>query len=222
MSFMGKAKAFGRSELEGAMVRYGIQITGSDENLAKVVEQGINFFEALLTHHRQKPPFTVSSLSEISPNKRQFFVSDKYWDDGVFWSCVPTKIPECRVCFRASCIDLDPARRAVSKPDRLHEYLANLMNERAAPSFHISQMKKRIPHKLKDIRTNSKYYGLCQYNTSEPIVCSNTKLAGRVFVITEHMNNILRLFKDEVYYAIDHFFVTMYDRWFAVRIPKVK
>lgn len=221
MSGTERARAFNRSEAYNAMTRYGRTLTDDEVELKRTVEQTVNFFEALLIYHKAKPPMAVASLSEISPNKRWLFTGERYLVGAGSWSCAPKKDQQLTVAFREDCVKLKHGGRSIINGDDLHYAMVHLMNDRKDSSFHISQMKKRIPHKLKDIRTNSKYYCLCLGGIEEPTVSNHRMDMMKAFVLTESMNDVLRLFVNDVYYKVEEKYVTVYDRWFAVRLPRL-
>lgn len=218
-----------RDNLEKQLVEYGLLLADDEREVERAAAQALNFFEALLAHKKAEPPFENKTLSQISPNKRWLLTSELYGivnpGPGGWIGCCPTKAPDLLVVTRTACLSV-PEKKIIAAWPQLHE-LVNIANRRNHAMFRIEQFKHPIPHKLKDIRTNSKYYLLCLNGIDEPRVSANFDAEGAVaYVCTETMNDVLRLFTDEIYYSIDDSSVILYDRWFIIKmrrtIPRLK
>jgi len=216
-----------RDDLIKSLVEYGSQLKSDTGVVKQTAEQTVNFFEALLATQVIKPPFENKKLSEIAPNKRKLFTAKSYCvtlgDAPWSWmSCNVnlTKDTTARVLFSNRCVY--PRKFKDEPANAEHSEMVNLIACQSGPFFHVDQMTKPIPHELKRMRTNARYYGLCTFGVEDPITQSTCEHMRhvRAFVLTEAMNEALRIFSKEVRVDIMEHNVTVYDHWFAVRIPR--
>ena len=214
-----------RPSVKEALRSYGSLLTDDPEALRKAVDQSVNFFESLLTLHKPKPPFENKKLSDIAPNRRQFFSGPSFRvsPNGEYsWmSClVERKLGYfMRSLFSTQCVQ-PPAKTTEMRIDDVHFHMQELVEERGDPFFDIAQLKWPIPHTIKAQRTHCKFYGLCLSGIDDPIVDSQKETAGKAWVLTEVVNEVLRVFSGEIHINIEVGHVTFYNRWFAIRIPK--
>lgn len=217
-----------RDDLIKGLIEYGSQLKSDAGVTKQAAEQTVNFFEALLATHVIKPPFENRRLSDIAPNKRRLFTAKSYCvtlgDAPWSWmSCNVnlTKDTAARVLFSTRCVS--PIKFRDEPADADHNDMVKLIACQSGPFFHVDQMTKPIPHELKRMRTNARYYGLCTFGVEDPITQGTCKHMRhvRAFILTEAMNEALRIFSGEVRVDIMEHSVTVYDRWFAVRITRV-
>jgi len=220
-----------RAKVKEALVAYGQHRTssGNTREVEKAADQSLNFFEALLVHHKPKPPFEDATLSEISPNKRVLFSSNAYADmisvgGHDYLGCRPTKlrgVHGVRVVFRRDCVRINILHHDDEDPERYSEMVALMEERNDDPFFHIDQLREPIPHALKDIRTNSQYYIVGEQGDYGPETDSAPN-RRRVTLLTETVRDILRIFEGEVYLHIALGHATFYNQWFSVQLPRVK
>lgn len=225
-----EASAKIREEVKEALVAYGQQRTllENTKEVERAAEQTLNFFEALLTHHKPKMPFENKTLSELSPNKRALFSAKEYsevFSEGgnEYWGCRPDKlrgVHGIHFVFRKECVRLTRPKKA--EPDLWYKSMVALIEDcRGDSFFHIDQLKKWIPHALKDIRTNSCYYWVCEHGIEDPTT-ENHVAQHKAVLLTETVVAALRVFDGAVSVHVFNDAVVFYNRWFAVQLPRIK
>lgn len=222
---MGNAKAlaFGRSETQNAMARYGYLLTNDETTLRTAIGQAINFFEALLKQHRPKPPFEGRRLSQIAPNKRPLIAQPTYFvspaDGQERWFSCESLIHAVpiRTLFTSRCITI--IRFTEREPDVIHDRLIALVTSRTDPSWYFGELRGKFPKTLKSMRTNKKFYGM-SLSGDEPPITGPKKKPRYAWVRTDVLYEATRLFAGDVHVHIERKHITFYDRWFAVRVPR--